>query len=85
MPKLTGSAERTFVDQILQVAGRGRARGSGDPEILVGAEAALETAGAFPKHTGDGLGLSVVQVVSVTITETGLADEKAEASMKYVV
>ena len=78
MPPLASSFECILLDEVLQVPGRGRARGAGDLEVIFGAEPAFEPGRTFPKHPRDSFVLALVQLTAVAVVKVRLADEEPD-------
>jgi hypothetical protein len=79
MPELAGPRECPLGDQILQVACRGRARGLGDADIVLGTQAAFESVEALAEHAGDDLLLARIELVAQPFMEFRLGDKELDA------
>ena len=74
MPQLSGFGERALFDEILQVACGGRAGGLRDADIVVCAQAALESIDVFPKHAGQHFLLTLVQLSAQLLVQLRFGD-----------
>ena len=70
----SGANEGPLLYEVLQVTGSRGSRSAGEPDVVFGTEASLETTRALAHHTGDGLVLSFVELTSQAVIELGLRD-----------
>lgn len=74
--ELAGAGESGFLDEVLEIAGGGGARGAGDEDVFFRAESADETFGAFLEHAEKSFLLTLVQTAVMQVKEAGLGDEE---------
>src|SRR5882757_516437 len=79
VPQLASFGERTLLNEVLQIPGRGGARGLGDSYIFFGAQAADETVDPFAKHAGNDFVLTFVQSAAQSFIEFRFRDVKINA------
>src|SRR5262249_52411242 len=73
MAQRAGARERTLGDEVLQVACRGRARGLGEADVVLGTQAPGEAIEAFAKQARHDLVLALVQRGAEFLVEPRLA------------
>jgi len=72
--KRAGADQDAHVDEVLKVArGRG-ARGAGDRNVILGAQAALESLHPFPEDPGESVFLLLIEQTLDPVVELGFLD-----------
>ena len=79
MTQLSGLGECALLDKVLQISCRGRARRSGDADVILCAQAALEAVDAFAEYAGDDFLLTLVERAAMLLVELRLGDVEIDA------
>jgi hypothetical protein len=72
------ATKRLLVHEVLQVAGGRGSRGSGEEDVVLGAESAFESARSFTEHAGDHFFLAFIELPSQAVVKLGFGDQELD-------
>ena len=76
-----GANQDVLVDEVLKVACGGGARGTGDRNVILSAQAALEALHPFPEDPGEGLFLPLIELTLDPVVEHCFLDQKVDHAL----